>query len=113
MINECETNTMLHRIKTTLTNANESLESPEVKFYTSAYGSCPIYKVDDGTRLVAIPYPSLYRYRGGKLKDLNQIEHFSMIQIRRDRLGNNDFEPPYLQYKRGRKKRKQFRFSTK
>ena len=79
IINECETNTMLHRIKTTLTNANESLESPEVKFYTSAYGSCPIYKVDDGTRLVTIPYPSLYRYRGEKLKDLNRIEYFSII----------------------------------
>jgi len=59
MINECETNTMLHCIKTALTNANESLESPEVKFYTSTYGSFPIYKVDNGTRLVSIPYPSL------------------------------------------------------
>ena len=36
MINECETNTMLHCIKTMLTNANESLEPPEVTFYTSA-----------------------------------------------------------------------------
>jgi len=110
MINGCETNTMLHRIKTTLTNANKSLESPEVKFYTSAYGSCPIYKVDDGTRLVAIPYPSLYRYRGEKLKHLNRIEYFSMIQIHKDRPDDNDSEPPHLQYKRRRKKSKQFRF---
>ena len=48
MIQECNTNTMLHCIKTTLENANISLESPQMKFYTNAYGSssetlqCPL-----------------------------------------------------------------------
>ena len=113
MINEYETNTMLHRIKTTLTNSNESLESPAGKFYTSAYGSCPIYKVDDGTRLIAIPYMYLYQYRGEKLKDLCWVEYFSIIQIHKDWPDDNDSEQPHLQYKRGWKKSKQLRFGDR
>ena len=31
---------------------------------SSSYASCPVYTIDDGERLVAVPYPEFYRCRG-------------------------------------------------
>ena len=112
IINECNDNTMLHRIQLTLENADESLESPKQKFFTSAYGSCPIFRVDDGERIVAVPRPFFYRYRGEGLKDINRIEYYSTIEIRKDRPDENDLISPHLQYKKGRKKSVMYRFGT-
>ena len=48
---------------------DKTTESPALKIYTSAYGSCKFYKVDNGTRIVPISYPHLYQYRGVELKN--------------------------------------------
>ena len=53
----------------------------KLAYYNSAYGSCPLYPVDDNTRLVAIPYPMLYRYRGWGLRNLNRLEYCSCVRV--------------------------------
>ena len=74
-------------------------EDIHIQYYNSAYGSCPLNKVDEGARLVAIPYPMLYRFRGERLKLLNRIEYCSCVRVVRDRLEdetpNNDPPPTY------------------
>jgi len=52
----------LHR---TINVSKSIAPSPaEMAYYESAYGSCPLYSVDEGTQLVAITSPILYRFRG-------------------------------------------------
>jgi len=65
-------------------------------YYESAYGSCPLYNVNDGTGLVAIPSP---------------MQYYSCIKIVKDRPDENDAIPPEIQYQRGRKKSTHFHFS--
>ena len=98
MREECETNTMLHYIQETLNKNDEVMQSPQIKFYASSwYRSCPLYKVDDGIRLVAIPHAYLYRYGGWALSNLNHsIEYYNIILIHKDRPDDNDIEPPHL-----------------
>jgi hypothetical protein len=62
---------LLKKIQNIMAKADTILESPHNKFLWSAYGSCPLYSVDEGKRIFAIPYPHVYRFRGEKLKDLN------------------------------------------
>ena len=68
---------------------------PTLKNYSSAYGSCKFYKVDNGTRIVPISYPHLYQYRGVELKNLNRIEYFSTIQVQKDQPDTTDEESPH------------------
>ena len=82
-------NITIHQIKTTIDNATQALEPPQLKFYSSAYGSCPLYQVDEGLRLVPIPHPFLYRYRGEELKNLNRLEYYSTIAIEKDQRTDN------------------------
>ncbi len=53
-------------------------------YYNSAYGSCPLYPVDESTRYVPIPYPALYRYRGERLRNLNRLEYCCCEQTVKD-----------------------------
>lgn len=64
-----------------MAKADTILESPHNKFLWSAYGSCPLYSVDEGKRIFAIPYPHIYWFRGEKLKDLNWLEYYSLISL--------------------------------
>jgi hypothetical protein len=64
-----------------------------------AYGSCKFYQIDDGTRIVSISYSHLYWYREEELKNLNQIEYFSVIKVWTDWPEKNDKELPHTQYK--------------
>ncbi len=73
---------------------DKSTESPALKNYSSAYGSCKYYKEGNGTRMVPISYPHLYQYRGVELKNLDRIEYFSTIQIQKDQPDTNDEESP-------------------
>jgi hypothetical protein len=82
---------------------NASANSPEMRFYAEAYGSCKFYQIDDGTRIVPISYPHLYRYRGKELKNLNRIEYFSILEVQADRSEKNDEELPHTQYTPGQK----------
>ena len=72
-------------------------ESPALKIYTSAYGSCKFYKVDNGTRIVPISYPHIYQYSGVELKNLNRTKYFSTIEIHKDQPVTNDEESPHTQ----------------
>ena len=101
--NEHENNTLLPGINAKLLNTNETIESPAWKIYTSAYGSCKFYKVDNGTRIVPISYPHLYWYRGVELKNLYRIEYFRMIQTQKDQPDTYDEELPHTQCKSGQK----------
>ena len=83
---------MVHGIKTTLLKMNASANSPEMRFYVGAYGSCKFYQIDDGTRIVSISYSHLYWYREEELKNLNQIEYFSVIKVWTDWPEKNDKE---------------------
>jgi hypothetical protein len=91
-------------------NKDFHLQSPKMKFYSSAYGSSPLYTVDDGKRIVAVPYTYLYRYRGKRLKDLNRLEYFSLITVQKDRKEDLSNEKPHLQYKSGSKPSTWYRF---
>ena len=53
----------------------------KLAYYNSAYGSCPLYPVDDNIRLVAIPYPMLYIYHGQGLRNLNRLEYCSCVCV--------------------------------
>ena len=108
--NELGNNTLLRCINTTLVNMVKSTESPALKIYTGAYGSCKFYKVDNRTRIVPISYPHLYWYRGVELENLNRIEYFSTIQNQKDQPDTNDEESPHTQYKSGQKKSKTYKF---
>ena len=44
------------------------------------YSSCPVYEIDDGERLVAVPYPEFYRCRGKELDYLSRWDYISLIQ---------------------------------
>ena len=41
-------------------------DSPDnqIRYYDSAYGSCPLYRPDEGKVIVAIHHPMIYRFRG-------------------------------------------------
>jgi len=86
---------MLHRIKTNLLKMNASANSPEMRFYTGAYGSCKFYQIDDGTRIVPISYPHPNRFRGEDLKNLNIIEYFSVIEVQTDRPEKSEIDLPH------------------
>ena len=60
---------------------NASANSPEMRFYTGAYGSCKFYQIGNGTRTVPISYPHLDQFRGEELKNLNRIECHSAIEV--------------------------------
>jgi len=87
---------------------NIALSPAEMAYYENSYGSCPLYSVDDGTWLVAIPSPMLYRFRGKKSRNLNHIEYYSCIKIVKDRPDENDATPPEIQYQRRRKNQHTF-----
>jgi hypothetical protein len=53
---DCHDEGMLfRRIRSTLQSTKDTLTSPQLNFYYSSYGSCPLYSVDDGKRMVLIP----------------------------------------------------------
>ena len=47
---------------------------------SSNYSSCPAYKIDDGERLVTVPYPEFYRCCGKELACLSRCDYISLIQ---------------------------------
>eukprot|EP00956_Cyclotella_meneghiniana_P034858 scaffold108916_cov39-Cyclotella_meneghiniana.AAC.1 len=105
-------NLLIQKIQHTISNSQTVLRSPQTKFLWSAYGSCPLYTVDDGKRIVPVPYPYLYANRGEQLKQLNRIEYYSVISVQKDRKETSELQEPHLQYKGGRKKSKRYRFSS-
>jgi hypothetical protein len=98
-----EQNYLIRRIQTTIQNSNINLITPQMKFYSDTYGSCSLYPVDENTRLIPIPYSFLYRYQGEVLKNLNRLEYYSLIIIRKDDTHTTSELPMYTTYKSGRK----------
>ena len=80
-LKECENSTVLHHINTVLLYMDKTTETPELKTYTSAYGSCKFYKVDNGARIVPISYPHLYQYRAVELNNFNRLKYYKKISL--------------------------------
>ena len=73
--------------------------------YSSA---CPIYKIDDGKNIVAVPYPKLYRYRGAGLRQLSCYEYCTQVKIEKRKKEMSDGNTN--KQKRGRKEGRIFEF---
>ena len=75
-------------------------------------GYCPIYTVDDGKRLEAIPNPLLYRYRGRDLRMLSRYEYRTQVRIVKNSQDNEDTTPSdSSKATKGRTKAKAFQFA--
>ena len=48
---------------------------------TASYRSTPLYKVDGEERMIPIPYPDFYRYRGKDLQMLSRYEYCTQVKI--------------------------------
>jgi hypothetical protein len=99
---------LLNRIKNTLNQMeNVTTDLPRAKLLRKAYGACPLYRVDNGTTLVAIPWPFHYRWRGKALENINRIEYCGTVLTKKNKKSDNDNSPSnvaaHLQYKSGRK----------
>jgi hypothetical protein len=73
--------------------------------------SCPIFKVDEGKRLEAVPLPDLYRYRGKELSKLSRFEHRTQVKVEKKTLDDDDISDD-KKSNRGRKKSKGFEFAS-
>ena len=110
----CPNNATFQSIQRILqADLSANLDEPEWKFRSNAYGSAPLYRVDNDSRIAAIPYCFLYRYRGEKLKDLNRLEYYSTIQVKKDNdMDTKSSTPPHIQFKKGRKKSTRYAFDS-
>jgi hypothetical protein len=73
--------------------------------------SCPIFKVDEGKRLEAVPLPDLYRYRGKELSKLSRFEHRTQVKVEKKTLDDDDISDD-KKSNRGRKNSKGFEFAS-
>ena len=73
--------------------------------YSSA---CPIYKIDDGENIVAVPYPKLYCYRGAGLRQISRYEYCTQVKIEKQKKEMSDGNTE--KQKRGRKEGRIFEF---
>ena len=75
-------------------------------------GYCPIYKVDDGKRLEAIPNTFLYRYRGRGLRMLSRYEYYTQVRIvKNSREDTASDDATQKKVTKGRNKAKAFEFA--
>ena len=72
---------------------------------------CPIYKVDDGRRLEAVPLPDLYRYRGKELSKLSRYEYRTQVKVEQKSKDDEEEMDGQNKPKRGRQKSKSFEFA--
>ena len=62
---------------------NDSPIAVPVNYVTGEYGPGKLIKTDSPEDLFSVPYPVFYRYRGEALKDLNRLEYYSLVQVKR------------------------------
>jgi len=62
---------------------NDSPIAVPVNYVTGEYGPGKLIKTYSPEGLFSVPYPVLYRYRGEALKDLNRLEYYSLVQVKR------------------------------
>ena len=72
---------------------------------------CPIYKVDEGKRLEAVPLPDLYRYRGKELSKLSRYEYRTQVKVEQKSKDDEEEMDGQNKPKRGRQKSKSFEFA--
>ena len=78
----------------------------------SNYGGSPVYWIQNGKVPVVVPAPSLYRYRGEKLRQLNRWEYYSIVQVKKATKSDEEDEDVAgaTSEESGRKKNKRFDF---
>ena len=78
----------------------------------SNYGGSPVYWIQNGKVPVVVPAPSLYRYRGEKLRQLNRWEYYSIVQVKKATKSDEEDEDVVgaTSEESGRKKNKRFDF---
>jgi hypothetical protein len=54
-----------------------------LNYVTGEYGQGRLIKTGSPENLHSIPYPVFYRYRGKALRDLNRLEYYSLVQVKR------------------------------
>src|SRR6056300_1595152 len=54
-----------------------------LNYVSGEYGQRRLMKTESPENLHSVPYPVFYRYRGKALRDLNRLEYYSLVQVKR------------------------------